>query len=216
MNYRDRFNKMRTELLAVGTDIANEDTGVGITAGMRKYYRDDEGFSVPDDVFDLYESFDGLEMFWLLENEGNNLDGFFGINCWKNLLENKIENELYADWYGSDDITEIEKHRIFESINGADAYVTIVFDEGNDYQLYCMPEGSVNFGGSKMLTKIPLTIDQYIEIIFGYYGSYSVRHHLHKPEFYENPAIFIPQYALLQQRFPHFNPPKINPNFSND
>jgi hypothetical protein len=89
--------------------------------------------------------------------------------------------------------------------------VTIVFDKGNDYTLYYVPDDGVNFGGSKMLAKIPLTIEQYVQIVFGYYGVYSVRHHLHKPEFYQDPQSFISEYALLKLTFPDFDPPQINP-----
>jgi hypothetical protein len=211
MNHRDLYNQLKADLIKAGATIEHKDADMAITAGMRDYYRDDEDFYVPDDLFGLFESFDGLDLRWTLKNEGQNLSGFFQFAAIEDMLENKTENKLYADWYQPEDIAEIKKHRILEMLNGTDCYVTIVFNKGNDYTLYYVPDDGVNFGGSKMLAKIPLTIEQYVQIVFGYYGVYSVRHHLHKPEFYQDPQSFIPEYALLKLAFPDFDPPQINP-----
>jgi hypothetical protein len=209
MNYRDNFNQLKTCLLSAHAKIEYEDSEMSMTPGERDYYRDDEGFTIPDDLFGLFESFDGLTFRWSLETNEGKLSGFFQFSLFLDLQDNETENKLWVDWYEADDIEEIKKHRIFEMFNGMDYYVTIIFGEGNDYSLYYVPEGSVNLGGSKTLSKIPLTIEQYIEIVFGYYGVYSVRHHLHKPEFYKNPEQFIPEHDLLKKMIPNFNPPKI-------
>lgn len=212
MDYRTAYDKLKNELLAAaGATIEYEDLGMAMTPGMRDYYRDDEGFSIPDDLFGLFASIDGLDFRWNLKTESGNLAGFFQFSALEDMLDNKTENKLYASWYEADDIAEIKKHRIFEMLNGMDCYATIVFGQGNDYTLYYVPDGGVNHGGSKTLAKIPLTIGQYVQLVFGYYGVYSVRHHLHKPEFYQNPEQFIPEYDLLRKTFPGFNPPKINP-----
>lgn len=214
MNYRERFNRIKGELLAAGARIDHEDSEMAMDGGMRQHYQDEENFTIPDDLAKLFESFDGLSFRWSRESEGQKLAGFFQIALFLDLMDNETENKLWADFYEPEDIARIKQHRILEMFNGMDYYVTILFEQGsNDYQLYYVPEGSVDHGGSQTLARIPLTIAQYVELIFGYYGIHSVRHHLHRPEFYVDPEKFIPEYELLRKTFPHFNPPRPSPVF---
>ncbi|MFT3793109.1 hypothetical protein [Flavobacterium sp.] len=211
MTFKQRYENLKKELLDAGATIEYEDAGMAMTEGMRDYYRDDENFSIPDDLFELFASIDGLDFRWSLATEAGNLSGFFQLHSLESLLDNETEDKLYADWYEEDDIETIKKHRIFESFEGMDYYTTILFDQGNDYALYYVPDDGVNHGGSKELPKLPLTIAQYVELIFAYYGTYDFRHHLHEPEFYGHPEKFVPQYDLLKKTFPNFNPPQFNP-----
>lgn len=211
MNYREHFNQIKIDLIAAGATIEHEDSEMAMTLSERKYYHDEEGFSIPNDIFELFESFDGLEFRWSLETNEGKLSGFFQFDQFLDMQDNQTKNKLWTDWYDSDDISEIKRHRILEMFHGMDYYITIKFDEGNEYNLYYVPENSVNLGGSKTLSKIPLSLKEYVQIVFGYYGVYSIRHHLHKPEFYQNPKQFIPEYDLLKKVFPNFNPPKFQP-----
>lgn len=211
MDYSTLYDQLKTNLTTAGATIGYEDPGMKMTVAQRDYFRNDEDFDVPDDLFAFYEHYDGLSMRWNAENE-QSTGGFFNIGQFLDLQENRSENKLWADWYQPRDIARIKKHRILEMIHGMDYYVTIKFDAlSNDYQLYYVAEGSVDHGGSEDLPKIPLTLGQYFAVIFGYYGAYSVRHQLHKPEFYENPRQLIPEYEWLEKNIPDFNPPKFNP-----
>lgn len=80
-------------------------------------------------------------------------------------------NKLYADWYNADGAAEIKKHRIFESFEDMDNYMTTIsFGQGNDYGLYFVADDGANHGGSKQLPKIPFTIAGSVELacIFWY------------------------------------------------
>ena len=116
---------------------------------------------------------------------------------------------LWEDWYEEDDIERIKQHRVFEQIVGADAYITVKFLPEGQYKLYYVGEGYVNDGGSEDLPEIPLTIEQYLKVVTGYYGMFSIRHHLYKDEFYKNPFDVYPKLRKIEKIFPDFEPPII-------
>jgi hypothetical protein len=198
------FEETKKKLLNAHATISREEMEVAFTAGEREYYENDEGFAIPDDLFDLYAELNGLEFRWSISDENGELAGFFHIHHFLDVMDNETEDKLWADWYEGEDIAAIKKHRIFETIHGSDNYITIKIEADKSYSLYYVQEGCVNFGGSKELSKIPLTIEQYMKVIMRYFGLYSVRHHLHKEDFYTDPKKYIPEYDQLIKRIPDF------------
>ena len=211
MNYQQLLQSMRNELIQAHAEISIDESELILTEGERKYYERDNGFYMPDDWFELFNALNGLELRWQIPGAHPSLTGFFQIHHFQRFLENDSEDRLWVDWYEQEDINEIKKHRVLESIDGDDAYITVKFEEDGKYNLYYVPEGAVNFGGSKELSRIPLDLSQYVQLVAGYFGVYSVRRHLHQEEFYRNPSKCIPEYELLAERIPGFNPPRIEP-----
>ena len=180
-----KIDSTKEIIVSKGAKIRLDDTNIVITRGMLEYYEEEFKVKISDEVFDFYSKMNGIEYDWELEKE--QLNGFINIHSFGEMIENETEGKLWVDWYEEDDIEEIKKHRIFETIIGADYYITIKFDADGSYKLYYVPEGSVNHGGSKKLDEIPLTIEQYLNVISTFYFCYEIRHHLHKKELYENP-----------------------------
>ncbi|MGV3611299.1 MAG: hypothetical protein ACO1N0_10145 [Fluviicola sp.] len=209
MDYKSLFLETKERLIRSQAIIDLDETEVAITAGVREYYENEERLPIPDDLYELLSTLNGLEFRWS-DPAQKNLGGYFNFHHVEEFSENDTENKLWADWYEAEDIEEIKTHRIFETFHGSDDYVTINIEADKSYALYYVPEGSVNFGGSKKLNRIPLTIEQYVRIVMGYLGVYSVRHHLHKPDFYANPQKYIPEYEQIQQLIPGFEPPVLS------
>lgn len=141
--------------------------------------------------------------------DGNTIGGVAYIQDIMSLAKNKTENYLWVDWYEKEDIIEIQKHHIFEKIIGSDYYITIKFSEDQTYKLFYVSESAVNFGGSKNLPEIPLTIEQYFLILNACYFSLDIRHHLHKQEFYNNPLDIVPKLKELEAVFGKIKLPKL-------
>ena len=122
---------------------------------------------------------------------------------------NEQEDKLWSSWYEEDDIERIKQHRMLEPIIGADAYITVKFLPEGKYKLYYVGDGYVNDGGSEDLPEIPLTIEQYLKVVTGYFGMSGIRHHLHEEEFYTKPFDVYPKLKELEKMFPDFEPPVI-------
>ncbi|MFD0861695.1 hypothetical protein ACFQ1M_05720 [Sungkyunkwania multivorans] len=213
MNYTELFNGTKDRLKKANAKFESEETELAFTLGERTHYEKEFDFRIPDDLFDLYSSYNGLEFNWSIQDNGEVVAGYFAFSHFLDLLDNDSEGKLWVDWYEPNDIEEIKAHRIFETLIGSDYYVTIKIEPDGAYQLFYVPEGSVNHGGSKKLSKIPLTIDEYFKAITGYYGVYSIRHNLHKQEFYEDASKFIPEMERLRRLIPDFQQPKLSPKF---
>jgi len=186
-----------------GATINIDDTNIVLLKDEFEYYQKEYNVKVSNEVFEFYNKMNGIEFDWKMEKE--QVSGFINIHSYGEMIENETEGKLWVDWYEEDDIEEIKKHRIFETIVGADDYITIKFDTDGNYKLYYVPEGSVNHGGSKKSEEIPLTIEQYLDIISKYYFSYEIRHHLHKKEFYQTPNKFIKNISKFERVFGEIN-----------
>lgn len=209
MDYTSLFNQMKSRLSSVNATILKEDKELNFTANERNYYFGESGFSIPTDLFQLYTEFNGLEFLWEFEKDGEIFNGFFSIENFYDLYYNSNEGKLWQDWYDEEDIVEMKKHRIFETIHGSDYYITIKFEENDQYKLFYVPEGAVSFRGSNSIAEIPLKIEQYVKMTTSCFGIYSLRHHLHKEEFYKNPFDVVPELKTLEKLFPDFEFPNL-------
>lgn len=180
--------------------------------GEREYYANDEDFSIPDDWYAFFNSVNGLDLNWKLSKGDISISGFFQLTHFLDLQASLTENKLWVDWYNEEDIEEIKKHGILEMLQGNDAYITVKFEEDGSYNLYFVDGDMINNGSAKELPKLPLNLQQYIQVVSDYFGVYSVRYHLHKSEFYQNPKAFIPEYDLLKEHIIGFSPENSNGN----
>lgn len=208
MNNREHFNQIIDNIKESGGKILSEDMGLEFTQGEREYFESEENFSLTDEWFDFFKSVDGIQLLWKLDKDETETFGCFLLTDFGRFQENDTENKLWCDWYEEDDIAEMKKHRIVERLHGDDAYITVKFD-GDQYNLYFVDGDLINFGGSKELPKLPLTITQYVKIITAYFGVYSLRYHLHKEDFYSNPKKYISEYNLLKKEMKNFVPVNI-------
>ena len=210
MNYTEIFENTKQKILGAGGRILREDINLPLdSVDESKYYETEYGLKVTNDLFKFYSKMDGLDFEWELANKGSTLRGFAYIQDITTLAENKTENALWVDWYEKEDIEEIKNHNIFERIIGADYYITIKFNDDHSYKLFYVAEGSVNYGGSKKLPEIPLTIEQYFLVLNACYFSEDIRHHLHKKEFYANPLKIIPKLKELEDVFGKIKLPQL-------
>jgi hypothetical protein len=210
MNYLKAFEEMKQKLITIGAEINKSETELILTEDELPYLENEYKTKINNDVFKFYNNLNGIEFDWSLKRNDFLLTGFINIHSFYDLIMNSTENKLWANFYENDDIQEIKKHRILETIIGTDYYITIKIDPINgDYKLYYVPEGAVNNGGSKKLKEIPLKIDQYFEVITRYFGIHMIRHHLHEEKFYTHPFDVIPELKLLEKIIPDFKPPNI-------
>jgi len=193
------FENTKKIIESKGATISIDDTNIPLTKDEFDYYKTEYNLNINEDIFNFYAEYDGIEYDWQMDD--NEVSGFINIHSFGEMIENETEGKLWVDWYDEKDIEEIKKHRIFETIVGSDYYITIKFEENGGYKLFYVPEGSVNNGGSKTLQEIPLTIEQYLNVISKYYFSYEIRHQLHKKEFYENPKKCIKNRDKLEKVF---------------
>jgi len=210
MNYTKVFENTKQRIITAGGNILREDINLPLeSVDESKYYETEFELKITNDLFGFYSKMDGLDFEWELIKNGNTLSGFAYIQDIMTLAENKTENNLWVDWYEKEDIVEIQKHYIFEKFIGSDYYITIKLNDDLTYQLFYVGEGSVNFGGSKKLPIIPLTIEQYFLVLNACYFSLDVRHHLHKQEFYTNPIEVVPKLKELENVFGEIKLPKL-------
>lgn len=205
MNNRQRFDEITENIKASGGKILAEDIGLEFTQGEREYVESEEDFLLTDEWFDFFKSADGIELRWELDKAEVKTAGYFLLTDCMSFMENHTENKLWCDWYEEEDIIEMKKHRIVERLHADDAYITVKFDDGG-YSLYFVDGNAINFGGSKELPKLLLTITEYVKIIADYFGVYSLRYHLHKGDFYTNPKKYIPEYDSLEKHIKGFMP----------
>jgi hypothetical protein len=212
MNYNNAFQELRNNIIESGGEITYDESELQFTAGEREYYANEEDFSIHEDWYKLFNSVNGLDLHWKLNKDDVSLSGFFHLTHFLDLRESSTENKLWVDWYNQEDIEEMKKHKILEMLHGNDAYITVKFEEDGSYNLYFVDGDMINNGGSKELPKLPLNLPQYIQIVMNYFGVHSVRYHLHKNEFYQNPKAFIPEYGLLKEHMIGFSPNDVNGN----
>jgi len=198
-----QFENTKKIIESKGATIRLDDTNIPISREMIDYYGKEHNVKILDEVFNFYHNLNGVEYDWELESE--QVSGFINIHSFGEMIENQTEGKLWEDWYEKEDIEEIKKHRIFETIIGTDYYITIKLEEDGTYKLFYVPEGSVSNGGSKTLQEIPLTIEQYLNVISKFYFSHEVRHHLHKKEFYINPNKVLKNITQLETIFGEIN-----------
>lgn len=210
MDYLNIFEETKTRLLNVKSKITKEETELILTKEELSYHEDINGLKISNELFKFYNNLNGLEFEWNIKTDALSFSGFINIHSFEEMIENKTENKLWVDWYEEEDIIEIQKHRIFETLVGTDYYITIKLNERGGYKLYYVPEGSVNHGGSKKLREIPLKIDQYFKVINAYFGIHIIRHHLHEEKFYIHPYDVVPKIRQLVKIFPDFEPPIIS------
>jgi hypothetical protein len=210
INYTTIFEEMKQKLTDIGAEINRNETELILEDDELPYLEEEFKTKINSDIFKFYNNLNGLEFDWSLKTTDLLITGFINIHSFYDLMMNSTEHKLWADWYEREDIQEIKKHRILETIVGTDYYITIKIDPTNgDYKLYYVPEGSVNHGGSKKLKEIPLKINQYFEVITSYFGIHMIRHHLHEEKFYTNPFDVVPELKLLEKLIPDFTPPNI-------
>lgn len=209
MDYIKEFEITKQKIRDVNGQILREDINLPLeNKDEAEYYETEFGLKITNELFDFYSQMDGLDFEWERNENGKTLSGFAGIQDIMTLAENENENTLWADWYEKEDIIEIQKHYIFEKIVGTDNYITIKLNTDLTYQLFYVAEGSVNFGGSKKLPEIPLTIEEYFLVLCSCYFSFDIRHHLHKKEFYSNPTEVVPKLKELEAIFGKIELPK--------
>jgi len=210
MDYIKIFENTKQKILNAGGEILREDINLPLEdIDESKYYESEFGLKITDNLFKFYNKMDGLDFEWQLTKDGIFLNGFACIQDIMTLAENKTENNLWVDWYEKEDIVEIQKHYIFEKIIGSDYYITIKYNEDSTYKLFYVAEGSINFGGSKKLPEIPLTIEQYFLVLNSCYFSLDIRHHLHKQTFYTNPIDVVPKLKELEAVFGKIKLPEL-------
>lgn len=207
MEYVKTFEATKQALLDLGATINKADTELVLTKEELPYYEESGRFE--GDCFDFYSNLNGLDFDWSLQTDRHAISGFINILSFEEMIEKRTEHQLWSDWYEKDDLLEIKKHHIFEKIVGTDYYVTLRFDRDLTYKLFYVPEGSVNHGGSKKLSEIPLTISQYFAVVAGWFGVPAIRHHLHHERFYTHPFDMVPELSLLEALIPNFQPPQI-------
>ncbi|HAS42581.1 MAG TPA: hypothetical protein DCS93_19025 [Microscillaceae bacterium] len=208
--YKDLFDSMVQKLETAGATILKNETDPILTAGELKIREESFQTTFPDWVLKLYGEQNGLLRRWELKQNDISLSGFINLYSFERMyIYSHEKQQLWEDWYKEEDIERIKKHCILEQILGDDSYITVKFLPENKYELYYVGEDYVNDGGSEDLPKIPLTIEQYIKVITGYYGVYGICHHLYKDEFYKNPFDVYPKLRELEQMFPDFEPPTI-------
>jgi hypothetical protein len=149
----------------------------------------------------------GAKILWEKIEKGNiEIHGSFFFEIFERAFvhpDETGEDKLWTDEDEEVDKEIMKKHSIFEYITGMDYYITICNDvETGSYQMYYVPEGHVNFKGADTLPKIPLTVEQYLDLMISCYGCDGVRHHLHKPEFYQNPFEVCQELQELKTLFP--------------
>ncbi|AKQ64717.1 hypothetical protein A176_001629 [Myxococcus hansupus] len=213
MNYQQMFQSVKRQLSSAGARIVWEDCDAPLAERERRRFMENEALRLPDAWLEFFNELSGLAFIWrLIDPAGQSqLNGFFTFQDFRRFMENDTTDLLWCDWYEEDDIAEMKTHHILERFEGHDAYVTVKFKEDGSYDLFFVDGDLINHGGSKKLPRIPLTLRQYVEVVTGYWGVYSVRYHLHKQDFYVNPEKYIPELGELKALFPGFEPPTFNP-----
>jgi hypothetical protein len=203
MNCREILKNIKNNIEESKGEILSEEFGPEFTEDEREYYKNEENFEISDDWFEFFNSADGIELRWKFDTESSELAGYFQFTDFISFHEDNNENKLWCDWYEKEDIEEMKKHKIVERLHGNDAYITVKFEDEN-YNLYFVDGDSINFGGSKELPKLPLKIAEYVKIVTDYYGVYSLRYHLHKEDFYQNPEKYVTEYGMLEKHIKNF------------
>ena len=193
------FENTKKKIESKRATITIDDSNLPLSKDEFDYYKTEHNLNINDEVFNFYAKYDGIEFDWRMEDD--DVSGFINIHSFDEMIDNDTEGKLWVNWYEEEDIEEIKKHRIFETIVGTDYYITIKFEADGTYKLFYVPEGAVNNGGSRTLQEIPLTIEEYLDIISKYYFVYEIRHHLHKKEFYDNPKKFLKDLDKLEKIF---------------
>lgn len=205
--YNDLFDSMLRKLEKAGARILKNETDPVLTEGELKIREESFQMTFPDWVLKLYGEQNGLFRRWELKDTSISLSGFINLYSFEKMyIYSHEKQQLWEDWYEEEDIKRIKQHRVLEQIYGDDAYITIKFLPNQKYKLYYVGEGYVNDGESENLPQIPLTIEQYIEVVTRYFGLYGIRHHLYKEEFYKNPFDVYPKLRDLEKMFPDFEP----------
>lgn len=199
---------MLAKLRSAGATL-RETPGSPTTTDRIAAWEVDSGLLLPAGFAELYTGpFNGFNLHWEWGADADRVSGHFGLMSFERMIQSHEQVDLlWSSWYEEEDIERIKEHRVIESITGADAYITAKFsvESGKPaYQLYYVGDGYVNDGGSEDLPEIPLTIEDYIRVVTGYFGVYQMRYHLHEAEFYKRPFEVCPSTGGLKQIFPDF------------
>jgi hypothetical protein len=212
MKYAQKLTSLIENLEKTGVKFYKKHIG-GIASLQNEAYfqrlEKKKNISLNPDIKKIYGDIDEVSIIWEYQKDTLQFNGFFVIETFGRAFLNT--SEIGEDKLWTDDDDEIDKeimkkHSIFEYMPGMDYYITIYNDlETGIYQMYYVPEGHVNFKGADTLPKIPLTIEQYLDLMISCYGCDGVRHHLHKPEFYQNPFEICQELQELKTLFPDLN-----------
>ena len=209
MKYVELIQKFRENLLNINAEIITDETNVIVEKNEVEYYEGEHNIIINSELFNFYNTINGIQFNWKKRQDDLSFYGYLNFGCFEDIIERETEDRLWVDWYQKEDIKEIKTHFLLEHILGTDSYVTMKIDDKGDYKLYYVPEGGVDFGGSKNLAEIPLSFEQYFYVVINYYGLDGLRSHLHKDEFYTKPFDVYPQLRKLEKIFPDFQIPVI-------
>ncbi len=153
----------------------------------------------------LYTKLNGINIEWSI-NAPSYISGFFSLETFERSFIHSAEISQGNLWWDEDkeheNFDEIKKHAIFEYMPGIDSYITIKTNIDGSYNMFYVAEGVRAVKEALTLPKIPLTVEQYLDLMISCYGCDGVRHHLHKPEFYQNPFEVCPELQYLKILFP--------------
>lgn len=164
------------------------------------------GQPVPRELLDLYEQANGFTIEWKATDDSG-LYGYFDIwsiermftGTFANLdidsdsLRNVFEETLIIDLHEDEQRTTRQKHRMLESHWGQPAYTTITI-ENDRMKLWYLDDDQI--------IPLPLSLEEYIRLLFESMGLDSVRHYLQFPEFFKTPYTTEPRLKKVQQLFP--------------
>lgn len=190
MNY-NHYLKEKVKLLKLaGAEVFDFKINKGISPDKLARVEQAAQIKIPVELIEFYGTVNGCSLNWQLEVDGEPLYGFWDLWPAEKVFfgpsgrlnqknaQNVFEDILWNDFFEEDQICELKKHKVIESIEGESAYVTLK-PEGGKFNLFYVNEGEYN--------KISLGFRDYLAFVFETYGISNIREEMQKKSFLQNP-----------------------------